>query len=248
MLPQNIELLKSSASEFGIVLDQKQIEDIETFENHLVEINKMLNLTSIRDPQEITIKHFVDSLSILKYVDIFENAKMIDVGTGAGFPGVPLKIIRNDINMTFLDGTLKKLNFIKNGMDLLKFSDWSIVHKRAEEAGRDEELREHFDFVSARAVAELKILAEYCLPLVKVGGAFIAMKGSERENEITEAKNAIRTLGGVIESVNTFVLPNSDISRTIVVIRKKTATLAKYPRCSSKVAKEPISNRVAICR
>jgi len=173
---------------------------------------------------------------------------MIDVGTGAGFPGVPLKIIRNDINITFLDGTLKKLNFIKNGMEMLKFNDWSIVHKRAEEAGRDVELREQFDFVSARAVAELKILAEYCLPLIKVGGAFIAMKGSEREDEITEAKNAIRTLGGVIESVNTFVLPNSDINRTIVVIRKKTATLAKYPRCSSKLAKEPITNRVAICR
>jgi 16S rRNA (guanine527-N7)-methyltransferase len=240
MLSQNIELLKKSALEFNITLDQKQIENIETFENQMVEINKVMNLTSIKDPEEIVIKHFVDSLSIFKYVNIFENAKMVDVGTGAGFPGVPLKIIRNNIDMSFLDGTLKKLNFIKDVMNKLEFSNFSILHMRAEEAGRSSDLRELFDFATARAMAELKILAEYCLPLVKIGGTFIAMKGSEVTSEISEAKNAIKILGGEIQSINKFMLPNSDIGRTIVVIRKKYATPMKYPRCSSKVAKEPI--------
>jgi 16S rRNA (guanine527-N7)-methyltransferase len=238
VLQQNIDLLKKGVNDLGLFLTRKQISDIELFEHELLEWNKVMNLTSIKDPQEIVTKHFIDSYSILKYVNIPQNSSFIDVGTGAGFPGVPIKIVRNDIDMTFLDSTRKKLNFIDNVMNKLECSNWQIVHSRAEDAGNAEALREIYDFVSARAVAELRVLVEYCLPLVKIGGVFIAMKGAD--TEISGAKKAINLLGGEIENIYNFILPYTELNRTIIVIRKQMQTPSKYPRQSNKVIKEPL--------
>jgi 16S rRNA (guanine527-N7)-methyltransferase len=240
MLEQNIELLKNGASELGIILNEKQICDIELFEQELFEWNKVMNLTSIKDPKDIVTKHFIDSFTVLKYVQIPPESKVIDVGTGAGFPGIPIKIVRNDIDITYLDSTNKKLNFIINVMNKLEYSKWDAVHNRAEEAGSSEVLREKFDFVTARAVAELKILTEYCLPLVKVGGAFIAMKGEDKGSEVAEAKNAIRLLGGEIENIFNFTLPYTDFARSLIIIRKKSKTPAKFPRLKIQINKEPL--------
>jgi 16S rRNA (guanine527-N7)-methyltransferase len=240
VLQQNKELLIKGAKDLGIILNQKQISDIELFEQGLLLWNEVMNLTSIKDPQEIIIKHFIDSLSILKYVDIPLNSRFIDVGTGAGFPGAPIKIVRNDIDMTFLDSTKKKLNFIDNVINKLKYSNWEIVHSRAEDAGNNAALREQYDFASARAVAGLRILAEYCLPLVKIGGVFIAMKGADNSTEILDAKEAIALFGGVIENIYNFTLPYTELSRSIIVIRKQMHTPSKYPRHSNKLNKVPI--------
>lgn len=224
----------------GVFLSQNQISDIELFEHELLEWNQVMNLTSIKDPAETVTKHFIDSLSILKYVNIPQNSSFIDVGTGAGFPGVPIKILRNDINITFLDCTQKKLNFITNVMDKLGFSNWQIVHSRAEDAGNTEVLREQYDFVSARAVAELRILTEYCMPLLKINGLFIAMKGSDKINEIADAKNAINLLGGTIENIYNFILPCTELNRTIITIRKQIHTSSMFPRKSNKLKKKPL--------
>jgi 16S rRNA (guanine527-N7)-methyltransferase len=238
VLQQNIELLKKGAGELGVFINQKQINDIQLFENELTEWNKIMNLTSIKEPQEIVTKHFIDSLSILKYVNIPQNSSLIDVGTGAGFPGVPLKIIRNDIYITFLDSTQKKLNFISNVINKLEYSNCNIVHSRAEEAGNMADLREKFDIATARAVAKLRVLAEYCIPLIKIGGVFIAMKGSDIDTEILDAKKAINLLGGEIENIYNFTLPCTDLNRTIIIIRKLKHTASNFPRSSSKMSKE----------
>ncbi len=232
----NKELLKEYAKDFGVNLSENALESFDKYAAELVETNKVMNLTAITEPDEIVIKHFVDSLALLKYVDIPEGAKLIDVGTGAGFPGVPLLIAKNGIELTLLDSLSKRLGFLESVLDECSLSA-TLVHARAEDAGKDAELRETFDFAAARAVAPLNVLCEYCLPFVKVGGYFAALKGNGEETET--AKNAVSLLGGEIESVVSYKLPNND-PRSIVIIKKISQTSTQYPRKPKKIASSPL--------
>jgi len=232
----NIELLKDYCLEIGVKLDDDALKYFDIYANELVETNKVMNLTAITDADGIVLKHFVDSLEFLRFVDIPEGASFIDVGTGAGFPGVPLLIARNDIKLTLLDSLNKRIEFLKSVIDVCNLTA-DFVHGRAEDAGKDKVLRETFDFATARAVAPLNVLAEYCLPFVKVGGYFVAMKGSEDETE--GAKNAVSQLGGAFEDTVSYKLPNGD-GRTIVIIKKISQTPTQFPRKPKKIASAPL--------
>lgn len=231
--------LKDGAEELGIYLDGEAIKRFDTFTNELLEWNKVMNLTSITEPKDVAVKHYVDSIAIFKYVDFPKGAAFADVGCGAGFPGIPMKIARQDLKLTCMDSLGKRVKFLSQLVDKLGF-DTDCIHIRAEDAGMKAPHREAYDFATARAVAQLRVLTEYCLPLVKVGGAFVAMKGGDAEQEISQAKNAVKLLGGEIENVFEYNLPDTDIARTIVVIRKKEKTPEKYPRTSAKIAKSPL--------
>lgn len=230
-------LFKDLANKIEVELNEKNISDFFKYKNLLIETNKYMNLTSIVEDKEVILKHFIDSLTINKYVK--NNSSIIDVGTGAGFPGIPLKIIRSDIEVTLLDSLNKRLKFLNEVIDELQLNNIQTKHGRAEDVAHDGLFREKFDYATARAVANLSTLAEFCLPFVKVGGEFICMKGPLIE-ELGEAKKAISILGGEIISVNNFVLPDSDIERNIIVIKKIKSTPNKYPRKAGIPAKEPI--------
>ena len=232
------DLLKSEAEKFGVLLDEKALERFDTYARLLVEWNEKINLTAITEPDEIVIKHFVDSLTVFSAINIPEGAKVIDVGTGAGFPGVTMLIARPDLDVTLLDSTNKKLNVIRDILENIGL-DANIVHKRAEEAGQSKDFREQYDFATARAVSNLRDLSEYCLPFVKVGGTFISMKSAKAEEEIEEGRKAISVLGGKIREKKNFLLGEAG-ERTIIMIEKSSTTLAKYPRPSAKIAKNPI--------
>ena len=232
----NKELLIKHSAELGVNLDEKALNNFDKYAQLLVETNRVMNLTAITEPDEIVIKHFIDSLALLKYVDIPEGASMIDVGTGAGFPGVPLLIARNDIKLTLLDSLNKRIGFLEAVVEDCGLNA-EFIHSRAEDAGKEDGFRETFDFATARAVAPLNILAEYCLPFVKIGGYFVALKGSEDETEAS--KNAITLLGGEIERNVSYKLPNGD-PRTMVIIKKISQTPTKYPRKPKKIAVSPL--------
>ena len=232
------ELLQEKAALYGVELDEKALERFDIYARLLVEWNEKINLTAITEPDEIVIKHFVDSLSVFSAVDIPEGAKVIDVGTGAGFPGVAMLIARPDLDITLMDSTNKKLNVIRNILENIGL-EAKVVHKRAEEAGRSKEFRESYDFATARAVSNLRDLSEYCLPFVKVGGTFISMKSAKADEEIEEGKKAITVLGGRIKEKKTFNLEDAG-ERTVILIEKYSSTPAKYPRPSAKMAKNPI--------
>ena len=234
----SLELLKSKAAEYGVELDEKALERFDIYARLLVEWNEKINLTAITEPDEIVIKHFVDSLTVFSAVDIPEEASVIDVGTGAGFPGVAMLIARPDLKITLIDSTNKKLNVIRDILEKTELSA-NVVHIRAEAAGQDKAFREQFDFSTARAVSNLRDLSEYCLPFVKKGGTFISMKSAKADEEIADAKNAIKTLGGEIREKKTFELGDSG-ERTIILIKKISSTPAKYPRPSAKIAKFPL--------
>lgn len=234
----NKELLYNTIKQFGISLDEKAFERLDKYAEMLVETNKSFNLTAITEPDEITVKHFADCLVLFKYVDIPENSKVIDVGTGAGFPGLVLLLARPDIKMTFLDSTKKKLGFIENVLNETGVKA-EILHSRAEEAGQKAEYREKFDFATARAVANLTNLSEYCLPFVKEGGTFISMKSVSADEEINDAKKAVSILGGKIAADKVFDLVENT-PRRILILKKISQTPTKYPRPSAKIAKSPI--------
>ena len=234
----NRENLKKYADEIGVKLDDTALERFSVYCDFLVEYNKNVNLTAITDPDEIIIKHFTDSLEILKYCDIPEGSKIADVGTGAGFPAIPILIARPDLKFTLIEATNKKLVFIEKLLEKLGLSA-ELIHMRGEEAGRQEEYREQFDYVTARAVAELRTLSEYCLPLVKIGGKMISLKGSIADEEISNGKNAIKILGGKISEKFEFTLPNGDM-RAIIIIEKIKTTAEKYPRASTLISKKPL--------
>ncbi len=236
----DINLLKSEAEKIGICLDDKTLADFDKFAEMLVDWNGRINLTAITEPTEIVYKHFADSLTALAAVDVPQGASFIDVGTGGGFPGLPLIIARPDLHGVMLDSTKKKLMFVYYVIDKLGRSDSGrTLHMRAEEAGIKLQLRNRFDFSFSRAVANLRELSEYCLPLTKVGGTFVALKGAKAMEEITEAKEAINILGGEIQEVKRFVLGDMG-ERYLVVIKKVSPTPPKYPRASAKIAKEPL--------
>ena len=226
--------LQNQAQKIDINLTNKQLNEFYTYMNLLIEWNKNINLTAITEPEEIIKKHFIDSLTISK--NIQKDSSIIDVGTGAGFPGIPLKIVREDINVVLLDG----LKFLNEVIKENKLENIETVHFRAEEIGKNKKYREKYDIATSRAVAQLNILAEYLLPLVKIGGKCICMKGSNVEEELKNSKKAITLLGGEIEKIEEFILPDSDIKRNVIIIKKVNSTPAKYPRKPGTPAKEPI--------
>ena len=234
----NKDLLYNTIKPFEINVDEDAFSRLDTFAEMLIETNKSFNLTAIKEPDDVTVKHFADCLSIFKYVDIPENAKIIDVGTGAGFPGLVLKLYRPDIQMTFLDSTKKRLGFIENVLNECGIKG-DILHMRAEEAAQLSKYREKYDFATARAVAALPVLSEYCLPFVKVGGSFVSMKSAESNEEISEAKKAINILGGKIEEDILFDLVEN-MPRRIIRIKKNSQTPTKYPRPSAQISKKPL--------
>jgi len=236
---KNKELLKEGAKTYKIILSNEQTEKFSQFARLLVEWNEKMNLTAITDPEEIVIKHFLDSLSIAELIPN-ETKTLVDVGTGAGFPGIPLKIIKENLKVTLLDSLAKRINFLNEVCNSLMLKDILAVHSRAEDFGTDPNFRESFDFAVARAVAGLPVLLEYCLPLVKVGGIFIAMKGPDGREELEESRKALDVLGGDIEDTYFFTLPYSNIERCLIKVRKCRHTPTKYPRKSGIPTKNPI--------
>lgn len=230
--------LINKANEIDIKLNEEQINKFYIYMNLLLEWNEKINLTAITDYKDIILKHFVDSLTISKYIE--EDKSIIDVGTGAGFPGVPLKIIREDIKVTLLDSLNKRINFLNEVIEKLELENINTVHARVEEFARNKEYRESFDIATSRAVANLTTLSEYLLPLVKQGGIAICMKGTEINNEVDDSKNAIKILGGKIKTINCFDLANTENKRSIIIISKIKNTPIKYPRKPGTPAKEPL--------
>ena len=231
------EELEIKAKQIEIELTKEQIEKYYNYMNLLLEWNEKINLTAIIEPREIILKHFVDSLTIAKYIK--DDEKLIDVGTGAGFPGIPLSIVKENTDIVLLDSLNKRINFLEEVKENLKLENITTIHGRAEEFGKNKKERETYDIATSRAVAPLNILLEYLLPLVKVGGKAICMKGSNIE-EIENAKNALEILGGKIEKIEEITLPNSDIKRNIIIVKKVKNTPSKYPRKPGTPSKEPI--------
>lgn len=235
----NTTLLKSEAEKIGIILDDTALSRLDKYAEMIVETNKTLNLTAITEPEEILYKHFIDSLSLLTVVDLKEGAKVIDVGTGAGFPGVVLLIARLDIKITLMDGTNKRLNFIQSVLDEIGLKA-EVLHSRAELAGKDKAYREKFDLVTARAVANMNTLSEYCMPFVKVGGIFAPMKAAKADEELENAENAIKLLGGKVDRVCHLNIDNCG-ERCIIITKKISQTPPKYPRASAQISKKPLA-------
>lgn len=205
----------------------------------LIEKNKVMNLTAITDFDDVVLKHFADSLSICRIMAL-SNQRVIDVGTGAGFPGIPLKILYPDLKITLLDSLQKRLNFLDEVIDELKLKDIFTLHARAEEAGRNPEYREKYDLCVSRAVANLSTLVEYCLPFVSVGGYFVSYKSMKAHEELTSADKAISILGGSLSKVDTFSFENTDIDRSLIMIKKVSSTSLKYPRSGGKPSSNPL--------
>ncbi|CDD36539.1 ribosomal RNA small subunit methyltransferase G [Clostridium sp. CAG:356] len=232
------EEMSKKSKILGVRFSVEQIEQFYKYMNLLIEWNEKMNLTAITEPKEIILKHFIDSITILKYID--DNSKLVDVGTGAGFPGVPLSIMNPTLKITLVDSLNKRLIFLQEVVKELNLKNIEIVHARAEEFGQNKNYREKFDIATSRAVANLATLSEYLVPLVKIGGKIISMKASNAKEEINDAQKAIEVLGGKIEKIEEFDLPESDIGRTIIIIDKNKCTPAIYPRKAGTPAKEPI--------
>lgn len=234
-----MELLENSLREMEIPieLDETARRRLETYAALLVEWNRKMNLTAIVEPEAVAVKHFADSAALFKYVELLPAARVIDVGTGAGFPGLVVKILRPDIRLTLLDSLQKRLRFLEAVCEAIGLPA-QLVHARAEEAGRQEAHREGYDLATARAVARLPLLSEYCLPFVKQGGCFCALKGPDGQAESAEAGRAVQALGGGQTQVFSYTLPGGD-GRTVIRIEKRTQTPTKYPRNPAQIAKNP---------
>ena len=232
------ESMREKSMVLGIDFYVEQLDKFYKYMELLIEWNQKINLTAIIEPEEIILKHFIDSITILKYIE--KDAKIVDVGTGAGFPGIPVSIMRPDLKITLVDSLNKRLIFLQEVIKELNLENIEIIHSRAEEFGQNKKYRESFDIATSRAVANLSTLSEYLIPLVKIGGKVISMKAADANNEINDAKNAIEILGGKINKIDEFNLPNSDIGRTIILINKEKSTPNKYPRKPGTPSKEPI--------
>ena len=233
-----INKMKENEKYFNFHFSVEQLEQFFAYMNLLIEWNEKMNLTAIVEPNEIILKHFIDSITILKEID--NNSKIIDVGTGAGFPGVPLSIMNPTLKITLADSLNKRLIFLQEVVNQLGLKNIEIIHARAEELGKNKKYRENFDAATSRAVANLSTLSEYLIPLVKVGGKIISMKAGGAQEEIEAAKKAIKILGGEIEGIEEFKLPQTEIERTIILIKKEEHTPNKYPRKAGVPSKEPI--------
>ena len=239
-----MDKLKKYASQINVLLDDKAVEQFSDYMNKVLDWNEKINLTSITDQDEFVIKHFCDSLSVFSAVNIKKGAKVIDIGTGAGFPGVPMKIARPDIDLTLLDSLNKRINVLNDIVLLSEVLSSDIlssetIHGRAEDYSKLNEYREKYDIAVSRAVANLSSLCEYCLPFVKVGGYFISMKGPDYDEELKQSKNAVDVLGGAVEEVVSLTLPDGS-TRNIIKIKKVKNTPSKYPRRGVKINKTPL--------
>ena len=230
--------LKQKLNEFNIEISDNQLKKFDKYMELLLEWNEKINLTAIVEPDEVKIKHFLDSLTVLKYIN--DEDKVIDIGTGAGFPGIPLKIMKSNTKITLLDSLNKRINFLNIVIEELGLKNIEAIHGRAEEFARNKLYREKYDVAVSRAVANLSTLTEYMLPFVKVGGRCICMKGANVKEELDKAKNAIQELGGKIEKIDNFYLSNNDNERNIIIIKKVKETKSKYPRKAGIPSKEPL--------
>lgn len=237
---ENVKLLRKGLLEFRIDADEKMLNDFEEYRLILEEYNKVMNLTGITEQREAYIKHFLDSVAVFKNGYIMDGLSVIDVGTGAGFPGIPFKIANRSIHLTLLDSLNKRINFLKAVGDKLGFEDVEYIHSRAEDASRKDEYREKYDIATARAVASLPVLLEYCVPYVKVGGFFICLKGPNVDDEIENSKKAMDVLGvKMVERIDV-KLPDEDIKHNILVFKKTSSTPSKYPRRSNQISKKSL--------
>ena len=234
------QILEQKLGELGIKQDQNQLERFHKFYQLLIEWNKVMNLTGITEYEDVVEKHFVDSLSIIKAIDLSRIHTVIDIGTGAGFPGIPLKIAFPHLRVVLLDSLNKRIKFLDEVIFQLGLTEICTIHGRAEEYARKEEYREQFDLCVSRAVANLSTLSEYCLPYIQVGGIFVPYKSGEIDDEVEQSKKAVRILGGNIKEVMKFELPGTDIHRSFVLIHKEKHTQKKYPRKAGIPAKEPL--------
>lgn len=234
------QILEQKLGELGIKQDQNQLERFHKFYQLLIEWNKVMNLTGITEYEDVVEKHFVDSLSIIKAIDLSGIHTVIDVGTGAGFPGIPLKIAFPHLRVVLLDSLNKRIKFLDEVISQLGLTEIRTIHGRAEEYARKEEYREQFDLCVSRAVSNLSTLSEYCLPYIQVGGIFVPYKSGEIDDEVEQSKKAVRILGGNIKDVMKFELPGTDIHRSFVLIHKEQHTQKKYPRKAGIPAKEPL--------
>lgn len=232
------EKLRTGAAKWNIILDETALSRFDSYASLLIEWNQKINLTAIKDPDGIVTKHFIDSLALLSFVSPQQEAKVIDVGTGAGFPGVALLIARPDLQLTLLDSTKKKLLFLENVLSSLGLQA-ETLHMRAEEAGQRSAYREHFDLVTARAVSNLRDLSEYCLPFAKLGGLFTPLKSAEIDPELACAQTAISLLGGTLERLERYEIEAGG-GRSLPIIRKISHTSPKYPRPSAQIVKKPL--------
>ncbi len=238
MINFNIEKIVPLCEEFGICLDSTAIERLNKYGNMLVEWNEKMNLTAITEPEEVLYKHFLDCLLFFKNVDVPQGAKVIDVGTGAGFPGMVLKIARPDIELTLMDGLNKRLTFLNAVLSDLNL-EAQTVHMRAEDGGKNQDFREKYDIACARAVANLPVLCEYCIPFVKLGGHFVAMKGAAAAEELEAAANAYKILGCAKPTIICENLRENE-ARAFIIAKKISQTPPKYPRMGGKIAKSAL--------
>lgn len=230
----------SYLKEWNIELSEIQVKQFIQYYEFLIEKNKVMNLTGITEWEEVVQKHFVDSLALVKAVNLSEPFKILDMGTGAGFPGIPLKIAFPNLQIVLLDSLNKRIKFLQEVIENLGLKEIEAYHGRAEEFAKKEEFREKFDYVVSRAVANLATLSEYCIPYVKRSGKFIPYKSGEIAEELEQSKKAIQMLGGNLLEVKEFLLPDSDIGRSLVIIEKVQSTKKKYPRIGGKPSKEPL--------
>ena len=240
----DLSLFEKGLDQLKIQLTQEQKEQFIKYYEYLIEKNKVMNLTAITDYEEVLLKHFLDSLSLVKVQDFIpeklSGKTVIDIGTGAGFPGIPLKIAFPELGIVLLDSLNKRINFLDEVIEMLQLRKIEAVHGRAEEYARQKEFRENFDFCVSRAVANLSTLSEYCLPFVKQGGYFISYKSGKIEEELSNAENAVKVLGGNVKEVVKFSLMDTDMDRSFVVVEKKKTTPKRYPRKAGLPSKEPI--------
>ena len=232
------DLMIDYGKEINIVFTEEQLQKFYQYMILLIEWNEKINLTAIVEPKEIILKHFIDSLTIIKYIE--PNKSVIDIGTGAGFPGIPVKIMREDLDITLLDSLNKRIHFLNEVIQKLELKNITAVHARIEEFAKNKQYREAFDVATSRAVANLTTLSEYMLPMVDLKGMAICMKGSEISEEISKSKNSIKLLGGKIDKIEEFTLPKSDNRRNLILIKKERQTPGKYPRKPGIPSKEPL--------
>lgn len=231
----NKKLFADGIQALTATVTEEQIEQFAKYSELLVEWNEKMNLTAVTDPDGIAVKHFLDSILPIYHINFESVESIADIGTGAGFPGIPLKIMMPDKRLTLIDSLNKRINFLNAVVEEIGLRNAKCIHGRAEEMGKKAEYREKFDAVVSRAVANMKVLCEYCLPFVKVGGMFVALKAENAEEELEAAKPMIGTLGGKVEKVITVPLPMSDITRELIVVRKVAPTPVKFPRRTDKI-------------
>lgn len=236
----NLEKFKNGLQQLHIALSEKQMEQFLQYYELLVEKNKVMNLTAITEFDEVVEKHFLDSVSLTKQLDLHQPLKVLDLGTGAGFPGIPLKIVFPELEITLMDSLNKRVLFLQDVISSLQLENIEAVHGRAEEAARNKKYRESFDLCVSRAVANISTLSEYCLPFVKIGGSFISYKSSTIEDELEDGKKGIAILGGKVKDVYKFTLPDSELQRSFVIIEKEKKTPKAYPRKAGTPSKEPL--------